>query len=70
MSVGIVNSVHDPEEFGQISLSKTNLSSPVTHAHQYRDEYYTADSLNTLFETIPKTCKVEFLQEAGFIYLI
>ena len=31
-----------------------------------RDEYYTADSLNTLFETIPETCIVEFLQEAGF----
>ena len=35
-----------------------------------RDEYYTADSLNTLFETIPETCIVEFLQEAGFFYLI
>ena len=36
----------------------------------YRDEYYTADSLNTLFETIPETCIVEFLREAGFSYLI
>ena len=35
-----------------------------------RDEYYTADSLNTLFETIPETCKVEFLREVGFFYLI
>ena len=35
-----------------------------------RDEYYTVDSLNALFETIPKTCIVEFLQEAGFFYLI
>ena len=35
-----------------------------------RDEYYTADSLNTLFETIPETCIVEFLREAGFFYLI
>ena len=34
------------------------------------DEYYTADSLNTLFETIPETCIVEFLQEVGFFYLI
>ena len=35
-----------------------------------RDEYYTVDSLNTLFETIPETCIVEFLREAGFFYLI
>ena len=35
-----------------------------------RDEYYTADSLNTLFETIPETCIVEFLREVGFFYLI
>ena len=34
------------------------------------DEYYTADSLNALFETIPETCIVEFLREAGFFYLI
>ena len=34
------------------------------------DEYYTADSLNTVFETIPETCIVEFLREAGFFYLI
>ena len=35
-----------------------------------RDEYYTVDSLNTLFQTIPETCIVEFLWEAGFFYLI
>ena len=35
-----------------------------------RDEYYTVDSLNALFETIPETCIVEFLLEAGFFYLI
>ena len=35
-----------------------------------RDEYYTVDSLNTLFETTPETCIVEFLREAGFFYLI
>ena len=35
-----------------------------------RDEYYTVDSLNALFETIPETCIVEFLPEAGFFYLI
>ena len=35
-----------------------------------RDEYYTVDSLNALFDTIPETCIVEFLREAGFFYLI
>ena len=35
-----------------------------------RDEYYTADSLGTLFETLPEACIVEFLREAGFFYLI
>ena len=35
-----------------------------------RDEYYKVDSLNALFETIPETCIVEFLREAGFFYLI
>ena len=37
---------------------------------EYRDEYYTVDSLNALFKTIPETCIVEFLREAGFFYLI
>ena len=35
-----------------------------------RNEYYTVDSLNALFETIPETCIAEFLREAGFFYLI
>ena len=35
-----------------------------------RDEYYTVDSLNTLFEKIPETCIVKSLREAGFFYLI
>ena len=35
-----------------------------------RGEYYTADSLNTLFETTPHTCIVAFLREDGFFYLI
>ena len=35
-----------------------------------RDEYYTVDSLNAFFKTIPETCIVEFLREAGFFYLI
>ena len=35
-----------------------------------RDENYTVNSFNVLFETIPETCIVEFLREAGFFYLI
>ena len=35
-----------------------------------RGEYYTADSLNTLFETILETCIMEFLWEVGFFYLL
>ena len=35
-----------------------------------RDEYYTADSLGTLFETVPETCIVEFLGEGGVFYMI
>ena len=35
-----------------------------------RDENYTVDLLSALFETIPETCIVEFLREAGFFYLI
>ena len=35
-----------------------------------RDGYYTVDSFNALFEIIPETCIVEFLREAGFLYLI
>ena len=35
-----------------------------------RDEYYTVDSLNALFETIPDTCIVEFPREAEFFCLI
>ena len=38
--------------------------------HECRDEYYTVDSLNALFHTIPETCRVEFLRVAGFFYLI
>ena len=34
------------------------------------DEYYTVDSWNALFETIPEICIVEFLWEAGFFCLI
>ena len=41
-----------------------------TVLQQIRDKYYTADSLRTLFETIPDTCIVEFLREAGIFYLI
>ena len=41
-----------------------------TALQQIRDEYYTAESLRTLFEMIPEACIVEFLREAGFFYLI
>ena len=37
---------------------------------EIRDEYYTAESLKTLFEKILETCIVEFFREAGFFYLI
>ena len=37
---------------------------------EYRDEYYTVDSLNYLFETILETCMVEFLRGSGFFFLI
>ena len=41
-----------------------------TVLQQIRDEYYTAESLRTLFGTITEACIVEFLREAGFFYLI
>ena len=41
-----------------------------TVLQQSRDEYFTVDSLRTLFETIPEACIIEFLREAGFYYLI
>ena len=41
-----------------------------TVLQQSRDEYYTVDSLRTLFETTPEACIIEFLREAGFYYLI
>ena len=37
--------------------------------HECRDEYYTVDSLNAIFDTIPETCIIELLREAGFFYL-
>ena len=39
-------------------------------SQEIHEECYTTDSLNTLFSTIPETCIVEFLREAGFFYLI
>ena len=41
-----------------------------TVLQQNRNEYYSVDSLGTLFETIPEACIVEFLGEAGLFYLI
>ena len=37
---------------------------------EWHGEYYTVDSLTTIFETIPETYIVKFLWEAGFFYLI
>ena len=39
-------------------------------SQECHDDYYTADSLNTLLKTIPETCIVEFLRAVGFFYLI
>ena len=41
-----------------------------TVLQQSRDDYYTVGSLRTLFETIPETCIIKFLRDAGFYYLI
>ena len=41
-----------------------------TVLQQSCDEYYTVDSLRTLFEKIPEACIIEFLREAGFFYLM
>ena len=41
-----------------------------TVLQQIRDDYYTAESLRTLFETILEACIVEFMREAGIFYLI
>ena len=46
------------------------ISWECTVLQQGRNEYYTADSLGTLFETILEACMVEFLGEAEFFYLI
>ena len=35
-----------------------------------RDEYYTADSLQNIFETVSELCMVKFLREVGLFYLI
>ena len=53
-----------------LTLTIEHMLLECTVLQQIRDEYYIADSLRTLFETIPDTCIVEFLREAGFFYLI
>ena len=52
------------------TLTIDHLLMECAFLQECRDEYYTVDSLNALFETIPETCIVEFLWEAGFFYLI
>ena len=55
--------------YGQ-TLSIDHMLLEYALVQECRDEYYTTDSLNTLFEIIPETCIVEFLREVGFFYLI
>ena len=55
--------------FGQ-TLTIEHMLLECAVLQECRDEYYTVDSLNAVFETIPETCIVEFLCEAGFFYLI
>ena len=52
------------------TLSIDHMAMECAVLQESRDEYYTVDSLNTLFEKIPETCIVEFLREVGFFYLI
>ena len=52
------------------TLTIEHILQECTVLQQSRDEYYTVDSLRTLFETIPEACIIEFLREAGFYYLI
>ena len=51
------------------TLTIDNMLLECTALQEIWDEYYTADSLKTLFEKIPETCIVEFLREVGFFYL-
>ena len=52
------------------SLNIKHIVLECTMLQQSRDEYYTVDSLRTLFETTPEACIIEFLREAGFYYQI
>ena len=52
------------------TLTVEHILLECTVLQQSRDEYYTVDSLRTLFETTPEACIIEFLKEAGFYYLI
>ena len=58
-----------PTVSGQ-TLTIEHILLECTVLQQNRDEYYTVDSLRTLFETIPEACIIEFLREAVFFYLI
>ena len=55
--------------YGQ-TLSIYHMFLECAVVQECRDEYYTADSLNILFETIPETYTVEFLWEAWFFFLM
>ena len=66
LSRGLLTACH---HCGQ-TLSIDHMLLECAVLQECRDEYYTTDSLNTFFETIPETCILEFLREAGFFYLI
>ena len=55
--------------YGQ-TLSIDHMLLECAVLQECRDEYYTVNSLNTLFAKIPETCIVKFLREEGFFYLI
>ena len=54
---------------GRVSTCQKNCNTIDLRGAQV-NEYYTTDSLGTLFETVPEACIAEFLREAGFFYLI
>ena len=58
------------QHYGQTLTINKHMLLECTVFQQSHDEYYTADSLGTVFETTPEICIVEFLREAAFLCLI
>ena len=52
------------------TLTLEHMLQECTVLQHNRDKYHTADSLGTLFETVPGAYIVEFLREAGSFYLL